>query len=484
MLSVYVRPHRRVDGICPGRRARAGPGVQAIFLTIFLLVLAASPSAAATRHYYIAAEDVTWDFAPTGMDLLHGRSLSDPWAKQTKWEKTRFIEYTDGTFSIRKPQPEWLGILGPIIRGEVGDTIIVDFFNRSRRPHSIHPHGLRYDKANEGALYLPSQGRGAMVPPGGHFTYHWFVNDRSGPGPDDPSSIVWWYHSHVDEPTETNAGLLGPIIITAKGQAREDGSPKDVDREFVTLFMIFDQLGGKDAGLFYTINGYIFGNLPGLHMIEGERVRWYLLAMGNEKDMHSPHWHGEVVQYGRHHTDVIELLPGSMATADMLADNPGTWMLHCHVSEHMESGMMATYTISQPQACASPIHFAAADFWNNSGKFQITVKNTSSKPLQGITVSYDYLQSPQIRRRPFNNLWNWHTALSPGQEQTFVMPGWLPQYANKAEAWALFPQSVTFKDGTRWQPQNSEQCFELFWKNKDHPQLTVLPTAQVELDED
>lgn len=76
---------------------------------------------AAARHYYIAAEDVTWDFAPNGMDLLHGRGIPHPWAQQTRWQKTRYIEYTDDTFSTPNPQPEWLGILGPIIRTEVGD---------------------------------------------------------------------------------------------------------------------------------------------------------------------------------------------------------------------------------------------------------------------------------------------------------------------------------------------------------------------------
>jgi hypothetical protein len=27
---------------------------------------------AATRLYYIAAENVTWDYAPSGRDLIHG----------------------------------------------------------------------------------------------------------------------------------------------------------------------------------------------------------------------------------------------------------------------------------------------------------------------------------------------------------------------------------------------------------------------------
>jgi len=37
---------------------------------------------------------------------------------------------------------------------------------------------------------------------------------------------------------------------------------------------------------------------------------------------------------------------GSMATADMVADDPGTWTLHCHVAEHIAAGMLTTYTIN------------------------------------------------------------------------------------------------------------------------------------------
>jgi manganese oxidase len=124
-------------------------------------------------------------------------TIPQPWALKMQWEKSRFIEYTDDTFTTRKPQPDWLGILGPVIRAEVGDEIVVDFLNRGHRGHDIHPHGLRYDKNNEGSLYLPVA-KGAFVPPGGSYRYHWFANGSSGPGPSQPSSVVWWYHSHVD----------------------------------------------------------------------------------------------------------------------------------------------------------------------------------------------------------------------------------------------------------------------------------------------
>ena len=461
------------------------------FLVLFALI-SAQACFAVTRHYYIAAEDVTWDFAPGGMDLLYDRGIPAPWSQQTRWTKTRYVEYTDATFSVKKPQPEWLGILGPIIRAEVGDEVVVDFLNRSQRPHSIHPHGLRYDKANEGALYLPFQGDRPLlqhgrtgypgIPQGGRFTYHWFADPSSGPGPGGPSSVVWAYHAHIDEPIETNAGLVGPIIVTAKGKARPDGSPRDVDREFVTWFMIFDQLSGKDAGLFHAINGYIFGNLPGLDMKKGDRVRWYLLAMGNEKDLHTPHWHGKVVQYGNRNTDVVELLPGSMVTVDMLADNPGTWLLHCHVSDHMESGMMATYTIYEPEHCSSPMQFVSADLFGQTGKAQVTVKNAGSKAIKAISVSFDYLTSPQARRRSFDNQWNWSTSLEPGQKQTFEIQSFLPK--QQAIGYILFPKLITFADGTHWHPKTEGQCFDIYWKDNEHPRPPVLPPLQVELNDD
>ncbi|MGC2447770.1 MAG: hypothetical protein WA477_09000, partial [Candidatus Sulfotelmatobacter sp.] len=102
-----------------------------------LVLSSALTSFAATRHYYIAAEDVTWNYAPSGINLLNALPIRQPWLK-LEWQKTRFIEYTDDTFTTKKPQPDWLGILGPVIRAEVGDEIVVEFLNRSRLPHDMH----------------------------------------------------------------------------------------------------------------------------------------------------------------------------------------------------------------------------------------------------------------------------------------------------------------------------------------------------------
>lgn len=451
-------------------------------LPLFLICLAAMPGVAATRHYYIAAEDVTWDYAPSGRDLLAGRPIPQPWGLRTQWAKTRYIEYTDSTFSIRKPQPEWLGILGPIIHAEVGDQIEVEFLNRSKAIHSIHPHGVRYDKDSEGAFYLP-WGAGARVGPGRRFTYHWYADEGSGPRPGQLSSIVWWYHGHTNEARETNAGLLGPIVITAKGKARPDGSPKDVDEEFVAAFMIFDELQGRPEGQFYAINGYIFGNLPGLVMKQDERVRWYVMAMGNEKDLHTPHWHGKTVTDGRQNVDVIELLPGSTRTVDMIADNPGTWLFHCHVSDHMESGMMASFIIYEPSPRACPLHFVSGEFWNGAPTYTLKVKNAGEKKIKSYALVFEQFVAPQLLSHPFYDTWASNQPLDPNHEQTIEMKAYLGGNQGIL-GWVLMPSKVVFNDGTVWAPKERGECFGAFWKDPNHPHLKALPPEQIETNPD
>lgn len=47
----------------------------------------------------------------------------------------------------------------------------------------------------------------------------------------------WYrYHSHADEAADTYAGLMGAIVVSRRGSSRPDGTPADVDREFVLFF--------------------------------------------------------------------------------------------------------------------------------------------------------------------------------------------------------------------------------------------------------
>lgn len=263
----------------------------------------------------------------------------------------------------------------------MGDTIRVVFHNNTRFAVTMHPHGVFYAKESEGAPYAGTPAtsdtaRGA-VPSGGTHVYLWPVPERAGPGPGDPSSILWMYHSHVHEEQDLSSGLLGPIIVTARGKAKLDGTPMDVDREFIVAFDEIDENASRylaenitaymrqpdsvqvdtsfgvpsvrgpssQYNFKETLNGYLYGNGPMPTMRRGERVRWYLMA-GTGFEFHSPHWHGNTVQVGGMRTDVTALMPMGMLVADMVPDDPGIWLFHCHVSPHLRMGMQMRYEVT------------------------------------------------------------------------------------------------------------------------------------------
>jgi len=346
-----------------------------------------------THTYYIAADTITWNYTPSGTNQISGqpfdsveRTFVEPGGASIGHVALKAIyrEYTDSTFGTLKARPaawEHLGILGPLLRAEVGDTIRVVFHNNLGFAASMHPHGVSYTKASEGAPYAAGKGEEALtgnaVPPGATHTYIWPVPERAGPASGDASSILWMYHSHVKEGQDPSTGLLGPIIITARGMSRPDGTPKDVDREFVVAFdeideasshylmtnlrryaihpesaqvaMVFalPQVVPPPVGQFNfkeTLNGFMYGNGPLPTMRVGERVRWYLMA-STGFEIHSPHWHGNTVQIAHMRTDVTALLPMGMVVADMVPDNPGIWLFHCHLSNHLRMGMQSRYEV-------------------------------------------------------------------------------------------------------------------------------------------
>ena len=210
-----------------------------------------------TRTYYIAVDEVEWDYAPTGTNLSEGRPFNDserPWMEPgpfvtgRKAKKALYRGYTDDTFKTLKPvPPEWqhLGFLGPLVRAEVGDTIRIVFRNNGRFAATLHPHGVFYKKDSEGAHY--EDGTAAAdrlddgVAPGGTHVYEWPVPERAGPTEHEGSSAFWMYHSHHDEIRDVASGLIGPMIVTRRGMARPDGSPTDVDREIVAGFIEVDE---------------------------------------------------------------------------------------------------------------------------------------------------------------------------------------------------------------------------------------------------
>ena len=156
----------------------------------------AAASAGQVRTYYIAADQVLWDYAPDGTNDITGKpftpdeqvfTLNGPNRIGHRYWKSLYRGYTDATFTHRIPTPtscavttrvcdDSLGMLGPVIRAEVGDTIRVVFRNNTPYPASIHPHGVFYQKTSEGAPYADGTSGAAKdddaVPPGGTLHLH------------------------------------------------------------------------------------------------------------------------------------------------------------------------------------------------------------------------------------------------------------------------------------------------------------------------
>ncbi|KAM7094431.1 hephaestin isoform 4-T11 [Ciconia maguari] len=336
------------------------------------------------RTYYIMAEEVVWDYVPDRSwererHNHSAESYADIFLSNengllgSKYKKAVYREYTDGTFQTPKARingDEHLGILGPFLWAEVGDILNIVFKNNATRPYSIHAHGV----------LERDTGQPQVANPGNIATYRWEVPERSGPGPNDSACVPWVYYSTVDPVKDMYSGLIGPLKICRRGALQPDGIRKDVKREFALLFLVFDEnqswyleenveryskgnhkeinlLDDKfvESNKMHAINGRLYANLPGLTMFQGEWVNWYLLGMGQEIDVHTVHFHAETFIYKNgksYRADVVDLFPGTFEMVEMLVGNPGTWLLHCHVSDHIHAGMEILFTVlprSEPE---------------------------------------------------------------------------------------------------------------------------------------
>jgi FtsP/CotA-like multicopper oxidase with cupredoxin domain len=91
----------------------------------------------------------------------------------------------------------------------------------------------------------------------------------------------------------------------------------------------------------------------------GDRVKIRLVnEMDSDHPMHHPfHLHGAgrflvLARDGAPQTNLVwkdTVLVRTGQTVDILFDvtNPGLWMAHCHIAEHMQSGMMFSFTVDR-----------------------------------------------------------------------------------------------------------------------------------------
>ncbi|XP_065259701.1 coagulation factor V-like [Emys orbicularis] len=329
------------------------------------------------RRYYIAAEEVFWDYARLKKSTMRNDRTSHD-GGNTIYKKVIFRSYVDSTFTTREPEGEYeehLGILGPVIRAEVDDVIQVHFKNLASRPYSLHSHGLFYEKSSEGSSYEDESPdwfkKDDAVQPNDTYTYVWFATKRSGPIQPGAACRSWAYYSSVNPEKDIHSGLIGPILICRKGTLSTSNRPVDT-REFVLLFMVFDEekswyfnkhskrtYSEKTSEVqkyhkFHAINGIIY-HLQGLRMYKDELVRWHLLNMGGSKDIHVVHFHGQTfTEVPGHQLGVYPLLPGSFRTIEMTPPKAGMWLLDTEVGEYQQAGMQASFIVVEKE-CKLPM---------------------------------------------------------------------------------------------------------------------------------
>jgi FtsP/CotA-like multicopper oxidase with cupredoxin domain len=100
------------------------------------------------------------------------------------------------------------------------------------------------------------------------------------------------------------------------------------------------------------------------HFTVGERVKLRLVnEMDSDHPMHHPfHLHGAgrflvLARDGVPEPNLVwkdTVLVRTGQVVDILFDvtNPGLWMAHCHIAEHMQSGMMFSFNVARDQAAA------------------------------------------------------------------------------------------------------------------------------------
>jgi FtsP/CotA-like multicopper oxidase with cupredoxin domain len=306
-----------------------------------------------TREYWLQVESFRHTLVPTGTDQMMGtRPLGTSfWALGYRAYTPHWGEPLPGDDDIGAND----GIPGPTLRASVGDTVRVHVRNHDTHygwPHSLHAHGWQYTPASDGAwTWVHFDAPGVAIAPGHHYTYEYTVPpDAVGTWPyhdhSTPRMIMPNGSTHEDEggmgTMELGAqlGLFGTIVVT-------DRHTKPVDREIVLFMHDMYQSDvpelGSDIDCF---NGRSFlGNTPEYHVKVGDRVRWRIAALGNE--FHAFHIHGHRWHNGIKYVDSEILGPSTTLDIEYTENNPGTWLYHCHVTEHFAGGMVGWYVVEK-----------------------------------------------------------------------------------------------------------------------------------------
>jgi FtsP/CotA-like multicopper oxidase with cupredoxin domain len=227
---------------------------------------------------------------------------------------------------------------GPTIEAAEGDRLRLYVTNRLPEPTTVHWHGVPVPNGMDGVSGLTQR----PIPPGETYVYEFPLT----------RAATYMYHPHFDEMTQMGLGMVGMFIV----HPRRPAGPR-VDRDFALMTHEWKlKVGARrpdptemtDFNLL-TFNSKAFPGTEPLMVRRGDRVR---IRLGNLSAMehHPIHLHGfsfeltgtdgGFVPPGARLPETTVLVPvGSTRTIEFVADAPGDWALHCHMTHHTMTQM-------------------------------------------------------------------------------------------------------------------------------------------------
>jgi hypothetical protein len=226
-----------------------------------------------------------------------------------------------------------------VIEAVEGERIRIYVTNRLPVATSVHWHGL----------YLPNgmDGVGGLTQPyiksGETVKYEWTLRQHG----------TFMFHSHHDEMTQMGMGLIGNFVVHPRNPSPE----YRVDRDFSLMISEWVIEAGtarpntvKDSGFnVLTINGKVFPSTSPLVCKTGDRVRLRLGNLG-AMDHHPMHIHGyhfrvtatdgeDIPLSAQWPETTVLVAVGQTRTVEFIADAPGDWAFHCHMTHHVMNQM-------------------------------------------------------------------------------------------------------------------------------------------------
>jgi hypothetical protein len=226
-----------------------------------------------------------------------------------------------------------------VIEAVEGERVRIYVTNRLPAATAVHWHGLYLPNGMDGVGGLTQPN----IQPGDTVKYEWTLRQYG----------TFMYHSHHDEMTQMAMGLIGMFIIHPRNPAPE----YSVNRDFAIMLSEWDIAPGTarpntlemtDFNIL-TMNGKVFPSTAPLVCKTGDKVRIRLGNLG-AMDHHPIHIHGyhfrttatdgeDIPLAAQWPETTVLVAVGQTRTIEFIADAPGDWAFHCHMTHHVMNQM-------------------------------------------------------------------------------------------------------------------------------------------------